>query len=354
MKTMIKPAIALFFAVMLCSPGLVLAQTTTTDLIAGQHVDVGEVQVWKEGNTLFVKYIIDADLTPDDPTDDGVPTLITQTHLAVATDPDDLPQTKKGNPIPGQFENVGVHDPGVTEYTYKIPLLNGYSPLYIAAHAVVEKLSGLGGLELALPDTVQMSVEYPGTASGDPSYFDTTIWDGRPLDGTYDGWCIDIGHTINPGATYTANVYSSYGDLPDNINIDKPENLDLVNYIINHYTAGDASSAGGVYTICDIQKAIWTVIDTEVADCGGYSQGRVDEIVADAEKNGKGFVPACGDVVAIILDVVDEPDDQHQQVTIAQVTFAEVGVPCATADETAWGAGTDFDGKNWATYFIHL
>jgi hypothetical protein len=157
MKTIIKPAIVLFFAVILCNPGLVFAGSTTP-LVAGQHITVGYVEVSNNGVTLYVKYVIDADLTPDDPTDDGVPSLITQTHLSVTTEPGNIPQ-KKGNPIPGKFEYKEIHDPGVSEFTYKIPLADyPGEPLYIAAHAVVEKLSGLDGLEAALPGTVQMKV----------------------------------------------------------------------------------------------------------------------------------------------------------------------------------------------------
>ena len=50
--------------------------------------------------------------------------------------------------------------------------------------------------------------------------------------------------------------------------------------------------------------------------------------------------------MAVILAPVN-----GQQVIIAQVTLIEVGVPCETIDETAWGEGLEFPGKNWAMYF---
>jgi hypothetical protein len=83
-----------------------------TQLIAGGGspdiaVDVGEVQVWNDGDHPYVKYLVDAELTPG-----GAPTLITETHLAVATNPSDLPQTKKGNPIPGQSSTRRTTIPG--------------------------------------------------------------------------------------------------------------------------------------------------------------------------------------------------------------------------------------------------
>lgn len=100
------------------------------ELMAGQNIDVGEVQVWNDANTLFVKYVVDAGGW-----------CMTETHLAVADDVDDIPQTKKNNPIPGQFtyaDSYGI-EPCVTEDTYEIPLGDvavGYE-FVIAAHAVV-------------------------------------------------------------------------------------------------------------------------------------------------------------------------------------------------------------------------
>ena len=102
--------------------------TKTVDLIAGQNYDVGDVIVWGDGQTLYVKYAISVE---------GC--LLAETHLAIADSLDKIPQTKKGNPIPGQFPYKEVHNPPVTEYTYTVDATQ-WSPtakLYIAAHAVV-------------------------------------------------------------------------------------------------------------------------------------------------------------------------------------------------------------------------
>jgi hypothetical protein len=324
-----------------------------TDLIAGQHFDVGEVQVWNDGDYLYVKYVIDADLTPGDPSDDGVDTLIYKTHLHVAISSDGIPQ-KNGNPIPGQFEYSTVHDPGVDEYTYQIPLTwDRETELYIAAHAEVKKLGGLAGLEVALPDAVTMKVKYPTT--GGPSYFpETTVSGGTNLDGVYEGWCIDTDHTIAQNTNYQANVYSSYESLPPGT-VHFPENLDLVNWIINQGYVGqdvttvfpDTACTGNI-TYGDIQRSIWELVEDNQSTSGinPWSPCRVAEILAAAQANGEGFEPGCGDVVAVILAPVN-----GQQVIIAQVTLIEVGVPCETIDETAWGEGLEFPGKNWAMYF---
>lgn len=101
------------------------------DLLADQDLDVGEVCVSNDSDNLHVTY----------DTDDGWE--LTETHLAMGEAEDDIPQTRKGKAIPGQFPHAADHDPPVDTFTYTIPLADlGADPedvLTIAAHAVVEK-----------------------------------------------------------------------------------------------------------------------------------------------------------------------------------------------------------------------
>lgn len=323
----------------------------TTDLIADGGtwfedtgmwgVDVGEVQVWNDGANLYVRFVIDAELD----TDNVVPTLMYETQLHVALTEPEIPQTKKGNPKIGRFDYKDMHDPGVQVFEYVIPLADlGAEPdtLVIAAHAVVAELGGLEGL-VTLPDTVSLKIAYPGTG---PTYFDAIISNGGDLDGTYDSWCVDVGHTIYPGTLYEdIEVWSSYEELPEYATIDKPENLDLVNYLVNNYAVGDASISGGNFTMCDIQRAIWTLIDNSITGCGGYSQARVDEIVDDALANGEGFEPGCDEKVVLVLVTPG-----NVQVTIQVITIG-IEVPCEDISETAWGFGDTFTDSTWAMYF---
>lgn len=97
-------------------------------LYAGQYENVGVVKVWNDTENLYVKYIVDD------------PWCLIETHLHVAARFEDIPQTKKGNPIPGQFDYEGEHD-CEPYFLYTIPLAGLNVELYIAAHAVVADTS---------------------------------------------------------------------------------------------------------------------------------------------------------------------------------------------------------------------
>ncbi|MCR3921328.1 MAG: CalY family protein [Firmicutes bacterium] len=97
----------------------------STRLLAGQHDHCGDVEVWLQDNALHVKYKLKA----------GYKLL--ETHLAVATDVDDIPTNANGNPPPGQFPFKKQHN-YVSEYTYVIPgSYTAGQTLMLAAHAVV-------------------------------------------------------------------------------------------------------------------------------------------------------------------------------------------------------------------------
>lgn len=107
-------------------------EMTETALIAGQHIPVGFVSIENDEQYLYVTYQTDGDW------------LMTETHLDVATRPEDLKQTSKGNAIPGRFAHQSEHDPGVATVTHTIDLTAwpSGSQLYFAAHSVVVSASG--------------------------------------------------------------------------------------------------------------------------------------------------------------------------------------------------------------------
>jgi len=331
-------AFAVVLAALMALPGGALANGACThDLLAGQFTDVGCVTVSNDCDYIYVKLAVD---------EPGW--RMTEVHIDVQLDRDDVPQTKAKNPKVGKFEVSEELDAPATEYLATFPTVSGENTYVVMAHAVV-CYDTLIDVEDSLPSAVTIKVKYP--YGGAPSYFETTISGGTDIDGTYEGWCVDTDHTIGQGS-YTAQVFSSYESLPTGL-IEYPENLDLVNWILNQGYVGTTSPGGfGTYTYGDVQRAIWALIEDgqSTSGLGQWNGNRVNEILTAAHASGEDFYPGCGDVIAIVLRPVNTNGGTTGQVTIAQVTLAELPVECESTCETAWGDGTDFGGSSWAMY----
>lgn len=307
---------------------LIANMVLAVDLIVGQNIDVGDVSVWDDGNKLYVNYQTDDEW------------CLLETHLAV----DEIPQTKSGGVKVGKFEYVEEHE-CVFDYMYEIDIDSEWeNPVDIAAHTVVGKVTGYVPLDFELPDSVSMKVLYPAPQS----YFEAVIWNSN-IDGNYESWCVDTDKSIFDDVEHFAYVYSSYESLPAGL-IEYPENLDLVNWIINQDYVGKISGCCGLYTYGDVQRATWSLIEDQqsTAGLGLWNQNRVDEILTAVYVNGEGFIPECKQDIVVILQPFLN-DVEVQTVTI------QLPLPCKPVysfDETAWGDGTSFS-KSWATYFTY-
>ncbi|MFC2008532.1 hypothetical protein ACFLUT_00550 [Chloroflexota bacterium] len=128
MKKRVMLTLALGLVAALSVPMSVGAEAQSVDLLAGQDMPVGTVEVWNDGWNLYVVYTIDAEGW-----------AMTEAHLAVAEELADVPQTKKGNPKVGKFAYCEEFVEPVTEWMVTIPLgdLEAGDELVIAAHAAV-------------------------------------------------------------------------------------------------------------------------------------------------------------------------------------------------------------------------
>ncbi len=92
----------------------VMPYTTRTEtqypIWAGQDIPAGHVSIFNDQDYIYLTYHINADW------------MMTESHVHVAATLDGIPHTKKGIPIPGQFDYSEEHMPPVNEYTYYIPL----------------------------------------------------------------------------------------------------------------------------------------------------------------------------------------------------------------------------------------
>lgn len=283
----------------------------SVNLIAGQNEDIGEVKVANDGEYLYVEFVAVA------------PWVLVETHVAVYTDFADIPQTKKGNPKVGQF---------AYDINSVIPLDCSWDNLYIAAHAVVEKI--VDGEVVQAETAWGEGPEFPGKSWamyftftvqdccvlppgdfqakfynwGPSSYWKTVLYnvpDGYIVDdGEYVGWCVEQDHYIYGGQEYTVEVYSSYDPNMPDYAVDP--DWDMVNYILNHKQG----------TKVDVQNAIWYFVNGGTYPAPGYGRDMVDEALL----YGEGYIPPAGSTVAIIVDII-YPDTLggRSQLTIIEV-----------------------------------
>lgn len=309
-----------------------------TDLIAGQHIDVGDIIISNDQANIYVTYLIN---------EPGW--YMKLSHMHIAEDVSGIPQTHKGNPKVGKFDYQMEHN-HATEYTISVPYSwSAGTNIVVAAHAVVDYDASTG----TLPPTSNLQLQVATT----PSYFTTVISQGGALDGEYNGWCIDAGHNIFLYEPYAVNVYSSTGDLSGLGQVDHPEHLDKVNWLINQDFVGQMSTyAGTEFIPMDIQYAIWSLVDDNPPTYPNYPPYwdplRLEELLYMAYTYGEGFVPDCGDKMAVVLESYKSLSGNRPD--IAQVTIIEVAVSefvnCDYGEETAWGMGNPFSGNSWAMY----
>lgn len=152
------------------------------------------------------------------------------------------------------------------------------------------------------------------------------------VDGVHDGWCTNSHAPAPPGEGYVpVELHGSTAAVPDDL-IEHPENLDLLNYLLNAYQVGDEVQVVGgpsgdveAYTLTefDLQDAAWALVDDVDPDWATW-QPAVTQIVEEARAQGEGFRPGCGDVVVLLtvpLDNLDDTTENDVQTIALEVPF---------------------------------
>lgn len=181
-----------------------------------------------------------------------------------------------------------------------------------------------------LPDLPDMVYACADAKPGTDSYFDLSIADG-PLAGSYAAWCVDVARSLDEGDCFEANVFSSYDVLPDGA-VDRPENFDLINWVLNQDFVGKLSENGtDTYTLGDVQWAMWELIDdTNCVSCSylpPYDVDRGNEIVQQALASGQDYEPTADGVIAVVL----VPTNGKQVVIIPYTAECKPEPVCETA-----------------------
>lgn len=222
----------------------------------------------------------------------------------------------------------------------------------------------LEALELSLPEEVVSirTTENPG----DNAYFGFEILDSDLAGTDLEGWCIDVDGYLEVEGPYDFNVYSSYEDISGledakgNPIVENGDKFDEVNWIMNQDFIGKVSPISGeTYTYGMIQWAIWQLLDDQnCRNCyfltgdvkDGWKQNSealeavAMEIVDAALENGDGFVPGCGEQVALIF-VAKNLNSSRQviQSIIQMVDVPEAEPTCSDCDGKVTKLELEFD-----------
>jgi hypothetical protein len=375
----------------------------TVDLIAGQHMDVGDIVVQRFGDDLCVEYQLSAEALAEG-------WFLTETHLAVAGDPADLPQTKKGDPIPGRFpygdDALGVYDEegnligGVDSYSECISLadlrLETEDEIHIAAHAVV----GISCHETVVYGITRFEAEVYGVdvltgtswmvfdaaavgGSATPNglaydaengrfyycdyYAPNTLyfWDtSQHVAGTLLGNVADAG--FYDGKYYYITGPPASDDLYEvTFNADGTINAqtkldDIADGVHGWTFNGDIAVKGGVvygWGLCGPNsKYEFFTYGLDTGDFASVTPSYQSSLQLAFGSDGTLYGHRSGGAGAFY--VVDTTNGDVSMVTPTPdparlYTDCASGEICVPITETAWGAGIDFPGANWATYFAY-
>jgi hypothetical protein len=319
-----------------------------TDLIAGggndkSAMDVGDVVVRNCESTVCVDFVLS-----DDAIADGW--KITETHVEIAADVDGIPQTKKDNPIPGQFEDVQYFMPGVETYRYCAsfddiaPGLMPGDTIAIAAHAVVTRPAPGEWTEVWMIGDVEGVSAATGLLT---NYADEFNWESPAGPDT-------MGPSLAVSQPTFANPFivgsSETTDFPYNSNADRGYATDFDvqwdgalpwggRLTVSWSPGQSAYEEKNVMVSGDgMPSATWSAVGTPRAGEGWFQDKYA--LVQDTAMVG----PLAGGTHTINFKHPTGDGTFWDWLLLEQPGLES---------ETAWGDGCDFDGKNWATYICY-
>jgi len=346
-------------------PTVALAHTAddplVVDLLAGQTEDIGDVKVWNDAEKLYVQFVYE-----------GPDCGFLEVHLQVdegAFSPDIF--TKKGNPIPGQFEKS--YKPGgcFTDHTFEYDLaVEGFAPgdsLLIATHAalgredamtivsgdgntaVTQRRSGnaVGFTPLNQPAVLawEPGPNYPNDGPDDSAWEAWSLWDRRlsiNLVPTGADWIWEAYRVLDP-------VYGTVLTLQRTFDIGYPIAGTLLIACDNGYEVflnGTSLGSDNVYGDWRLSNLKQAYVDVSGWDTVG-SYNLLDYLLDGTN--------------VLTIDAANEYFNTDDSGNPAPGTASSNPGACIFAmdvdyyadGETAWGDGDPFPGKNWATYFTY-
>lgn len=191
----------------------------------------------------------------------------------------------------------------------------------------------LATIEASLPESGYLNVArdrvgdtfYNGTVTG--------TGDARLDNKTFDiTFCVSRLDPLTINTTYPVKIYLADEDSIPAGTIPRPQNLDMVNWILNQDFSSVANGEGGTYTEAEIQGAIWGLTDGFVfvnESIPAYgTRANAIEIYNRALANGEGFEAGEGDIVGLILDPILPDALPNQQPIIIGIDWDDLAQDC--------------------------
>lgn len=355
MRTILRGSCALFAVALLGLSTRSLAYNRIEKpLYAGQHILIGKLvveQIKKTESNRTVKYLrVTYDTTGSD-------WVMTTTHLYVS-------KNKPTRAAPGRFPFKHEGLDNVKIDVYEIPLstlLCSDQELYIAAHADVCEESE------CVPDFAAMAAGLPtgltdSTVTG--NWITTPFnWNSSVL-GTLGAWCVDYEGPIKGGITfgtsYHLSVLADGTPNPDAVTLLGAQAtsmsgspINYLNYLINQPYVVNCGN-GGPYTVREIQTAIWHItngIPVDAFAAYGDDPAHVAAILDDVIANGASFVPACGDLVLVVVNPQTPVPASYEGYQHVAYAMPVVETTSQGDCETAWAKGSVPFCTGWGSYF---
>ena len=162
-----------FLILTFCMLALLCVVASAVTLKAGQSIDAGTVTVSYDGSNLCVLYETEDDWK------------LVETHFVIVASPEEIPQTKKGNPKVGHFlygdDELGEYDAednligGVDSYEECIELELEVGIYIIAAHASLLNMDNIVGYVPETDPAVPIYQQESGWGEGE-EFADDRNW----------------------------------------------------------------------------------------------------------------------------------------------------------------------------------
>lgn len=315
-----------------------------TDLMAGSK-KVGQLTVSIQNDTVLVDYETDANV------------FVKEIRYHIATTLNDIPQ-EAGVPQPALFD----FDEDVRKIvlSYITGVSNYKGTLYVAAFARVAYQ------DEPEKDLVKLDVTRTHKLT-DVSYFKATLtYPETNFCCDFQGYCLQGDQKMDETKQHEVRMLSSFATnttLLDSV-VDKQENLDLVNWIVNQERSRWPRKNGEDANGADIQMAIWKLVEGTGNPTGTYITDKFDsvtvaDIVHDALTKGQGFKPACGQKKITILHKgpirKKSARNDYNTGNYANPFFQVMGivepVACSDNSDECWAKGTSFNDDQAGMFF---